>query len=211
MSLNGIKELFIGAEPVGINPEVGCIFKWIEFDGSDYEYKGKDSNGVVFSIGVEGAQGPQGIQGIQGIQGNDGSDGAVGPQGPAGPVSLAEKWLLTSTITLPNTTTKTFVDGITFNVPSDGEYVYTGKISYRPHNASNDVEFDLRLDNVVLPDDQVEEGKDANTAQKNGRPFQGELGVLTSGVHDLDLYFSKEATGGTAELKYISIFIWRVS
>lgn len=211
MSLNGVKELLVASDPTGINPEVGCIFKWVEIDGPDYVYKGKDSNGTVFNIGVKGDAGTQGIQGIQGIQGDAGLDGATGAEGPAGPTALAHKLTNTSTTTLPNTTTKTFIDGITFNVPSTGDYVMTAKISFRPHSTGNDMEWGWRLDNNVLDDLQAEEHKDTNATQIVGRGFQIDLGTLAPGNHDLDLYFSKEATGGTAQLKYISLFIWRVS
>lgn len=158
--------------------------------------------------GVDGSQGPQGDQGIQGDQGVQGN---VGPAGPAGPVSLAFKLTETALVTLPDSTTKTFVTGLTFNVPSIGDYVMTAKIGFRPSSASVDMEFDWRLDNNVLDDDSAEEHKDSSAAQKHGRPFQQDLGSLASGNHDLDLYFSKESTGGTAQLKYLSLFIWRVS
>lgn len=192
------------------NPDSPTVDRYKIFvDGNDDEVKYIDDLAVVRTFkGDQGDQGIQGIQGIQGPQGNAGNDGA---DGATGPTDLVSKWTNTSTITLPNTTTKTFVDGVTFNVPTVGNYVYTGKIAVRPHSTGNDMEFDLRLDNVVLPDIQVEEHKDTNTAQAMGRPFQGDLGSLSAGNHDLDLYFSKESTGGTAQIKYISIFIWRVS
>jgi hypothetical protein len=55
MSLNGLKEILLGADPgTGINPDVGYIFKWIEKVGAEYIYKGKDSAGTVFNIGTTG-------------------------------------------------------------------------------------------------------------------------------------------------------------
>jgi len=53
--LDGIKQLFLrSAEPTGLNPATGRIFKWIEKSGSDYIYYCKDENGAVKAIGTTG-------------------------------------------------------------------------------------------------------------------------------------------------------------
>jgi hypothetical protein len=98
-----------------------------------------------------------------------------------------------------------------FSVPTSGNYVVTAKISGRPSSTSADMEYDWRLDGSVQPDDSVREYKDSGSDQKVGDYFQMDLETIAPGSHDLDLYFSKENTGGTAQLKYISIFIWRIS
>jgi len=54
--LDGLKEILLSADPgIGIDPDAGYIFKWIEKVGLDHVYKGKDENGVVFDIGTSGS------------------------------------------------------------------------------------------------------------------------------------------------------------
>lgn len=54
--LDGVKEILLkAAAPVGINPDAGYIFKWIELSGIEYIYKGKNSAGTVFNIGTTGS------------------------------------------------------------------------------------------------------------------------------------------------------------
>ena len=56
MSLDGVKEIFLktGAPDVGVNPDAGYIYKWIEKVGSEHLYKGRDSAGNDFNIGTTG-------------------------------------------------------------------------------------------------------------------------------------------------------------
>lgn len=181
-------------------------------------------NAGVWGTGTSiiGPQGPQGIQGPagnDGADGTDGADGATGPQGPqgiqgpVGPTELIAIDTLTTTTTLPNTTAYTQVRNFNFNVPSNGQYVMQAVTAIRPHSTGNDIRFEWDLNGVTIsPNDYYsEEHKDTSTAQSHLRPHQFNLGNLTAGNNQLELYFRKEATGGTAQLKYLSIFIWKVS
>jgi len=163
--------------------------------------------------GIAPLTGAQGIQGIQGIQGNVGPDGpqgiqgvqgVAGPQGPAGPVDLEHIITDTTTITLPDTTTKTVVHSNTLNFIG-GNYVLTAQLGIRPHSKDNDMEFDWRFDSVVITgSDTAEEHKDSSSSQKHPRSMQLDLGAVSAGSHDIELFFAKESTGSTGELNTIA-------
>jgi len=54
--LDGVKKIFLrSGEPVGLDPNIGRIYKWVEKVGADVLYKYKDENGVVGTIGTSGA------------------------------------------------------------------------------------------------------------------------------------------------------------
>jgi len=155
--------------------------------------------------------GPEGPQGIQGLDGAIGPAGVAGPTGPAGPVDLIFVGTDTSTITLPDTNSKTSVKEFDVSFPANGDYVATCTLSMKGHSTGNDMEFDWRLNSTVVGPEFVEEMKDTNSDARNIRSWQFDLGTQTTGTKNFDLYFSKEATGGTARLHYISLFVWRVA
>ncbi len=155
--------------------------------------------------------GPAGPQGIQGNDGPAGPAGTIGPEGPAGPVDLVFIGTDTSTITLPDTTIKTAVKEFDVNFPVNGDYVATCTLSMKGHSTGNDMEFEWRLSGSAVGPDFIEEMKDTNNNARNIRSWQFDLGTQVLGTKTFDLYFSKESTGGTARLHYISLFVWRVS
>lgn len=158
----------------------------------------------------------KGEKGDQGIPGNDGSDGPIGPEGPVGPVgpagsmSLIHKDKFSGVITLPNSTSKTFVWRTSFNAPVGSNGYLIATIGFRGHSTGNDCEFDWELNGSILDGDLVEEMKDTSSLAKNLRTFQIDLNTLNNGAYNLDLYFSKEATGGTAQIKYIQLIVMGV-
>ena len=204
MSLNGIKELLLGSNPVGLNPADNYIFKWIEIDGSDFVYKAKDSNGDIFNIGVAGPIGPEGPIGPQGIQ------GIVGPQGPAGPADLAHRFSDDSLVTLPDVTTLTFIEGYTFAVPSDGQYIMQAQVSISPYSTSKWYQFEWQLDGAPIAGNIEVATSSAANIDEN-KPFLKDLGLLTAGSYDMDLYFRKQNSGGSFTKNSTRLFIWRVS
>jgi hypothetical protein len=205
------------------SPKIGRYKIWI--DTNDGLVKFTDSNGVTGTFqgpqgpigltGPQGDQGPQGNQGIQGdqgpqgIQGPQGLQGIQGPQGPQGPVELVFVLDVDTAVTLPDTSTKTSLGVIPVNFPTTGDYLFQAMISIRPHSTGNDMEFDWRLDGTQFGPEYVEEHKDTASQQSNLRMFQANLAGQIAGNKSLELFFSKESTGGTAQLKYVSIAIWR--
>lgn len=151
--------------------------------------------------------------GPQGPQGDIGPQGDVGPMGATGPTELVAKDTLVTTITLPNTNSFAQVRDFAFNLAQSGDYVASGVMAVRPHSPSNDMIFEWDLDGVTLqPNDTYrEEHKDSSSNESMLRPIQFDLGNLAAGAHSFETYFRKESTGGTAQIKYISLFIWRVS
>ena len=193
-----------------VNPGTPSPGKRCLFPKSDGWYE-EDSAGNIRKL--EGEQGAQGIQGVAGNDGVDGDIGPVGPQGSAGATELIAIDTLTVPVTLPDTSTYSQVRNFLFNVSSSGQYVMQAVTGIRPHNASNDMRFEWDLNGSLLsPSDYYsEEHKDLTTQQSILRPHQFDLGTLSVGSNQLELYFRKESTGGTAQLKYLSIFIWKVS
>ena len=107
----------------------------------------------------------------------------------------------TGTVTLPNTTTKTLIYSDSVTITATGDCFVDVSLAVKPHSTGNDMEFDVRFDGVILTPEYVEEHKDANTAQSMWRSQCLDLGNVAAGTYDLELFFSKEATGGTAQIK----------
>lgn len=178
-------------------------------EGSDGYPSTTDENGIEVSL--RGPQGNDGVDGANGSTGATGDTGPAGPAGPAGPVDLLYKAQEVLTITIGNSTSPVLIEEYTFNVPTTGTFLLQSVINFKAHSSSNDLEIEWRLDGSTLPCNLVEEFKDTGNAQRNPRPFQDDLGTLTAGDHTLSLYGSKESTGGTARINYLSLFVWRVS
>ncbi len=150
---------------------------------------------------------------LKGNPGNDGADGATGPQGPqgdpgpqgaTGPVGpMNVEWFLarTTTVTLPNSTIKQIIFSDNTPMSDNGSCFLEVSLAVVPHSTGSDMEFDLQYDGVTLSPDYVEEHKDVSANQSNWRSYIFDLGFVTSGTKTLNLRFSKEATGGTAQLK----------
>lgn len=195
-------ELILGEQSVIDTPPTGT---WTLSPKSDGYYQ-KDSNG-----NEETLKGDKGDTGDTGDTGPQGPQGDVGPAGPAGPVAVLFKEDDDTVLTLPNTTTPQNVFSRSVNFLTTAEYVMQVMVAVRPFSTSNDMEFFWELDGTQVGADYVEEHKDSNTAQSNLRNWQIDLGSVSAGTKDIDLYFSKESTGGTAQLRYISVVIWKVS
>ena len=148
--------------------------------------------------GQDGANGSQGLQGEQGIQGDQGPQGT---QGPAGAMTVEAFISKTATVTLPNSSSSNIVYTDPVNFDGAGSAYLDISLAVRAYSSSSDMEFDIRFDGVVLDPLYNEEHKDSSGAQSNWRSQCFDLGNVTSGAHTLDLLFSKENTGGTAQLK----------
>lgn len=172
-------------------PAVDRYKIWV--DGADDEVKYTDDLGVTKTFkGDTGSQGIQGVQGVQGIQGN------VGPTGPMNVEGFVSE---TGTVTLPNSTAFSLVYTDSITISASGNCFLDVSLAVKPHNASNDMEFELDFDGVTLSPTYVEEHKDLSASQSHWRSQCIDLGFVSAGVYDLDLYFSKESAGGTAQLK----------
>lgn len=175
----------------------------IYVDSNDDEVKYIDDLGVVRTFkGDQGDQGPTGATGPQGPQ---------GIQGPAGPMNVEGVADEQGTVTLPNTTTKTVIYTDTFNVSNTGNCFLVVSLAYRPHSTGNDMEFDIDFGGSILTPQSNEEGKDSSAAQSHWKTFVFPLGSVPAGNINCDLRFSKEATGGTAQLKGYSAILVRYS
>ena len=150
--------------------------------------------------GDKGDQGDVGPIGPQGPQGN------VGPVGPMNVEGVADEQ---ATVTLPNTTTKTVIYSDTFNVSATGNCFLIVSLAVRGHSTGNDYEFDIDLDGNILVPDMAEEAKDTAAAASNWRTFVFPVGSISAGNIDCDLRFSKEQTGGTAQVKGYSAILVR--
>lgn len=197
MSLDGVKEIFLksGEPGSGINPDSGYIYKWIEDDNGDKIYKYKDENGTIGNIGVKGDTGPIGPIGPV---------GPVGPQGsvgPAGPMNVEELISETGTVTLPNVTNPAQIYSDSITITSNGNCFVDVSLAIRPHAGNNDYEFQVQWDGSFKLPALIEEGKDQSNPQSNWRSQTIDLGFVTAGTYTLALFFSKETTGGTAQLK----------
>lgn len=197
MSLNGVKEIFLktGAPDPSDLPDTGYVYKWLEDEGGIPVYKYRDSSGTDGNIGVKGDAGPTGPGGPTGPA------GPTGPTGPAGPMTVEAFISETGTVTLPNSTTKQAVYTDTVTITDDGNCFLDVSLAIRPHSTGNDMEFDIEFDGNVLSPVYAEEHKDTNAAQSVWRGQCLDLGNLLAGNYVMSLRFSKEATGGTAELK----------
>lgn len=151
-------------------------------------------------VGATGPIGPEGPQGIQGIQ---------GPTGPAGEMTVEGAVFETGTVTLPNSATKQTIYSNVINHDVAGECFLLLGLAYRPHSTGNDMEFDIEYDGNVLIPESVEEGKDTSAVQSHLRSFPIGLGVQSAGAKTINLRFSKETTGGTAQLKAYSAIVVR--
>lgn len=196
MALDGIEEVLLrtGA-PSGENPDTGYIYTWYELDSGDIILKGEKDDGTVVNIGVEGPQGPVGPQGPAGPA------GPQGPAGPAGPMNVEAFISQPVTVTLPNSTTKQDIYTDVVTISADGPCYLDISLAVRPHSTGNDMEFDIEFDGNVLTPEYVEEHKDTSAVQSMWRSQCFDLGNLVAGNYNLNLRFSKETTGGTAQLK----------
>lgn len=207
-------------EPTG-NAPTGKTYFWMGTNGHLFT---KNDQGVVIDQGEQGEQGvqgeqgiqgPQGVQGIQGIQGVQGEDGDTGPQGDTGPVGpMKVEYIVNNSpwITLPNTTNMSFVVDKDFTVSGTGDCYLDLSMAIRAHSASSDMEFEFYIDGNFIDIPYAEEHKDSGTDQENWRSYTGMmLGSLSAGTHTIAIYFSKEATGGTAILKTFSMKVVRYS
>lgn len=165
----------------------------IYVDSSDDEVKYIDELGVVRTFkgdkGDQGDQGPVGPQGPQGIQ------------GPTGPMNVEALVSEKSTVTLPNSTSFNLVYSDTVTVSAAGNLFLDVSLAIKPHSTGNDMIFEIDFDGVTQTPDYTEEHKDTNSAQSMWRSQCIPLGFFSAGTYDLELYFRKEATGGTAQLK----------
>lgn len=198
--LDGVKELVLRTSaPIGSTPDVGSIYKWVEEDGGDLIYKGLDSNGNPKSLGVQGATG---ATGATGVQGPTGPTGATGPTGPSGTMEVEVIVNHLSTVTLPNSSTAQSIYDDTFTMSTSGNCFIDISMSLRSHSTGNDMEFEFYLDGVFIQVPYNEEHKDSGGNQSNWRSFGSiDLGFLAAGSHNIEMFFSKEQTGGTAQLK----------
>lgn len=196
------------------NPEPNRYKLWI--DSSDSEVKYTDSTGSTNlfkgSKGDTGDTGATGATGDTGPAGQDGVDGQDGATGPIGPMNV--EFLVNNTpyITLPNSTSMTYVTEQSFTVSGTGECYLDFSMGLKPNSSSNDMRFELYIDGQYISLGFVEEFKDSSTAQEIWRTYTGmRLNSLSAGSHTITLYFSKEQTGGTAILKTYSMKVVRYS
>ena len=184
-------------------PAAGRVKLYMFDSGSGVEpyYKLDDAseNTLKGDQGDTGPQGPQGIQGIQGIQ------------GPAGPMNVEGLVLEAGTVTLPNSTTPSIVYTDSITLSTTGDHFLIVFLAVRPHSTGNDMEFFVEFDGNPVGPDYIEEHKDSSADQSMWRTAFIPLGNQVAGTYDLDLLFSKESTGGTAQLKYYASAVVRYS
>jgi hypothetical protein len=156
---------------------------------------------------LKGETGDAGQDGQNGQDGNDGSIGPIGPTGPAGGVGPAGAMTVeafiseTANITLPNTTSFNQVYTHQVIVTADGDLFVDISLALRPHSTGNDLVFEVDFDGTTIDPSLTEEFKDSGNVQSMWRSQTLDLGFKAAGTYDLELYFRKEATGGTAQLK----------
>ena len=188
--MKGLKMGELASKPSAPAPGKRLLYPkadgWYELDSDDNE---------------ESLKGDQGDQGPQGPQGPQGDPGTPGSQGPAGPMTTEAFISETSTVTLPNTTTPTVIYSDTENWSGGGNSYLDISLAVRPHSTGNDMEFFIRFDGVILTPEYDEEHKDTSTTQSMWRSQCFNLGNVSAGNHTIELLFSKEGTGGTAQLK----------
>jgi len=187
---------------------------WV--DSLDNGVKYTDDIGVTRTFkgekGDTGDTGPQGIQGIQGDPGVDGADGADGATGPIGPMNVEHIVNDAPYITLPNSASFQFILGETFNVSGTGNCFLDFSMALTPHSTNSDMRFELYIDGNYIDIENSEEYQELDSAQAMWRSYTGLiLGSLSAGNHTINLYFRKEATGGTAILKHYSMKVVRYS
>tara|TARA_R110002167_G_scaffold198805_4_gene401929 strand:- start:637 stop:1233 length:597 start_codon:yes stop_codon:yes gene_type:complete len=164
---------------------------WV--DGTDDEVKYTDDLGVTKTFkGDDGIQGVQGVQGVQGIQ---------GIQGPTGPMIVEAFVTEKGSVTLPDSTTFQLIYNDSITISADGPCFLDISLAVRAHSAGNDMLFEVDFDGATLSPTYAEEHKDSSAAEFMWRSQCIDLGTVVAGTYDLDLYFSKEVTGGTAQLK----------
>lgn len=181
-------------------PTSGRVKFYAYDDGASVEPYYKLDDGSENTL--KGPQGDQGIQGVQGIQ------GIQGEIGPTGPMTVEAIFSFTGTATLPNVTNKQVVISNTANISATGDCFLMVSLAYKGHSGNNDMEFDIQFDGNILLPEFAEEPKDQSNPQSNWRTFNFDLGNVTAGNKALNLRFSKETAGGTAQLKgYTAILI----
>lgn len=175
----------------------------IYVDQNDNEVKFIDDAGLVQTF--KGDQGDQGIQGDQGVQ------GIQGVQGPQGPMNVEAFISETATVTLPNSTAKQDIYTNNVTISQTGNCFLDISLAVRPHSTGNDMEFDIEFNNSVLSPLYAEEHKDTGAAESMWRSQCFNLGNVAAGTYPLTLRFSKEQTGGTAQLKNYTAKLVRYS
>ena len=117
----------------------------------------------------------------------------------------------TGTATLPNVTNPQTVITDTFNVSTTGDCFLMISLAYKGHATNNDMIFDVQFDGNILIPESREESKDAGNQQSIYRSFTFGLGSVSSGNKVINLRFSKEIAGGTAQLKGFTAILVRYS
>lgn len=175
---------------------------WI--DSADREVKYTDDLGATNTFkGEQGDIGNTGPQGEQGIQGE---------QGPIGPMNVEFIDNKLTDVTLPNSSSFQSIYSDDFTVSSTGECYLDVSMSLKAHSASSDMQFEMYIDGQFIEIPYSEEHKDTSSAQENWRAYTGiKLGTLTAGTHNIELFFAKENTGGSAVLKSYSLKVVRYS
>ena len=143
--------------------------------------------------------------------GSQGPSGPTGPQGPAGPMNVEAFISETGTVTLPNSTTKQDIYTDVVTISGSGNCFLDVSLAVSPHSTGTDMEFDILFDGNILSPQYVEEHKDSGTDQTMWRTQCLDLGNLAAGSYTMILRFSKEGTGGTAQLKNYTAKLVRYS
>lgn len=173
--------------------------------GNDDDYYLDTDNGDVY-------QKQLGVWVLVGnIEGPQGPTGPQGPAGPTGPMNVEGFISETGTVTLPNSTTPSIVYTDSITISATGDCFLDVSLAVRPHSTGADMEFRVDFDGVTLNPLYAEEHKDTGAAQSLWRSQCFDLGNVAAGTYDLDLLFSKELTGGTAQLKNYTAKVVRYS
>lgn len=143
----------------------------------------------------------KGDKGDKGDQGDPGPQGIQGPVGPVGPMNVEGFVDEPGTVTLPNSTAPSLVYSDAINMSATGNIFILVFLAVRPHSTGNDMEFRVDFDGTPLVPTYAEEHKDVSAAQSMWRMALFKIDGVTAGNKNLDLFFSKETTGGTAQLK----------
>lgn len=175
----------------------------IYVDRSDNVAKYIDDTGTIRSF--------KGDQGDQGIQGPQGPTGPQGPAGPQGPMTVEAFISEKSTVTLPNSTSQQLIYSDSVTISSAGNCFLDVSLAYKGYSTSNDMEFKLEFGGTDLTPELIEEPKEIGSAQENWRSQCLDLGFVTAGTYTLNLFFSKESTVGTAQLKNYTAKVVRYS
>ena len=120
---------------------------------------------------------------------------------PTGPMIVEAFVTEKGSVTLPDSTTFQLIYNDSITISADGPCFLDISLAVRAHSAGNDMLFEVDFDGATLSPTYAEEHKDSSAAEFMWRSQCIDLGTVVAGTYDLDLYFSKEVTGGTAQLK----------